>query len=100
MAKTSKVAKNEQRKALVAKYAAKRAALKELIRTAGDLETRVRAQTELAKLPRDANPNRVVNRCAFTGRPRGFLRRFGMSRIAFRDKALAGEIVGVTKSSW
>ncbi|NVJ01850.1 30S ribosomal protein S14 [Myxococcus sp. AM009] len=101
MAKKSKVARNAQRKALVAKYAKRRAALKARIR---DLtvshEERRAAQDALAALPRDANPNRVTNRCALTGRPRGNLRRFGLSRIAFREKALRGEIPGVIKSSW
>ncbi|OJT16868.1 30S ribosomal protein S14 [Archangium sp. Cb G35] len=100
MAKTSKIEKNERRKALVRKYAERRAALKEAIRTAATFEERMRAQTALGKLPRDSNPNRVTNRCALTGRPRGYLRRFGLSRIAFREKALAGHITGVTKSSW
>lgn len=100
MAKKSKVAKNEQRKQLVARYAARRAALKEQIRKAPTLEERMALQQALAKLPRDSNPNRVTNRCAITGRPRGFLRRFQMSRIAFREKALAGHVTGVTKSSW
>ncbi|WNZ61317.1 30S ribosomal protein S14 [Myxococcus sp. MxC21-1] len=101
MAKKSKVARNAQRKALVAKYAKRRAALKARIR---DLtlpyEERRAAQDALASLPRDSNPNRVTNRCALTGRPRGNLRRFGLSRIAFREKALRGEIPGVVKSSW
>ena len=101
MAKKSKVARNAQRKALVAKYAKRRAALKARIR---DLtlpyEERRAAQDALASRPRDSNPNRVTNRCALTGRPRGNLRRFGLSRIAFREKALRGEIPGVIKSSW
>ena len=100
MAKTSKIEKNEQRKRLVARYAERRAALKETIRAAKTPEERTRAQSALGRLPRDSNPNRVTHRCALTGRPRGYLRRFGLSRIAFRDKALAGEIPGVTKSSW
>lgn len=100
MAKKSKVAKNEQRKLLVARYAARREALKEAIRTATSVEARMEAQSALAKLPRDSNRNRIVNRCALTGRPRGVLRRFGLSRIAFREKALAGELAGVIKSSW
>ncbi|GEL70575.1 30S ribosomal protein S14 [Myxococcus virescens] len=101
MAKKSKVARNAQRKALVAKYAKRRAALKARIRdlTLPDEERRA-AQDALASLPRDSNPNRVTNRCALTGRPRGNLRRFGLSRIAFREKALRGEIPGVIKSSW
>lgn len=100
MAKKSKVAKNEQRKELVRRYVARRAALKETLRKAKSLEERLAAQNALAKLPRDSNPNRVTNRCALTGRPRGFLRKFGLSRIAFREKALAGHITGVIKSSW
>jgi small subunit ribosomal protein S14 len=74
--------------------------LKETLRTAPSLEARMEAQSALAKLPRDSNRNRIVNRCALTGRPRGFLRRFGLSRIAFREKALSGELAGVIKSSW
>ncbi|WNG21399.1 30S ribosomal protein S14 [Cystobacter fuscus] len=100
MAKTSKIEKNKQREALVKRYAERRAALKEAIRVAATMEERMRAQTALGKLPRDSNPNRVTNRCALTGRPRGYLRRFGLSRIAFREKALSGEIPGVIKSSW
>ncbi|ABF88355.1 ribosomal protein S14 [Myxococcus xanthus DK 1622] len=101
MAKKSKVARNAQRKALVAKYAKRRAALKARIRDRTlSYEERRAAQDALASLPRDSNPNRVTNRCALTGRPRGNLRRFGLSRIAFREKALRGEIPGVIKSSW
>ncbi|WP_224249061.1 30S ribosomal protein S14 [Hyalangium gracile] len=100
MAKKSKIAKNEQRKKMVVKYAARRAALKEAIRTATTFEERMAAQSALAKLPRDSNPIRVTLRCAITGRPRGNLRKFRMSRIAFREKALAGHLTGVTKSSW
>ncbi|QQR43758.1 30S ribosomal protein S14 [Myxococcus xanthus] len=101
MAKKSKVARNAQRKALVAKYAKRRAALKARIRDLTlSYEERRAAQDALASLPRDSNPNRVTNRCALTGRPRGNLRRFGLSRIAFREKALRGEIPGVIKSSW
>ncbi|EPX55051.1 SSU ribosomal protein S14p (S29e) [Cystobacter fuscus DSM 2262] len=100
MAKTSKIEKNKQRAALVKRYAERRTALKEAIRAAATMDERMRAQTALGKLPRDSNPNRVTNRCTLTGRPRGYLRRFGLSRIAFREKALAGEIPGVIKSSW
>jgi small subunit ribosomal protein S14 len=101
MAKKSKVAKNEQRKSLVKKYAKLRAELKERIRSpAVSYEERRAAQDKLASLPRDSNPNRVTLRCALTGRPRGNLRRFGLSRIALREKALKGEIPGVVKSSW
>ena len=101
MAKKSMIAKNEQRKALVAKYAEKRAALKAVIR---DPKTtyaeKQMAQSSLQKLPRDSNPIRVRNRCAVTGRPRGYYRKFGLSRIAVRELALRGELPGVTKASW
>ncbi len=63
-------------------------------------EERVAAQLKLAKLPRDSNPVRVVNRCLVTGRPRGNLRKFGLCRITFREKALKGELTGVVKASW
>lgn len=89
MAKESVKARQRKRVALVAKYANKRAALKE----AGDYEA-------LDKLPKNASPVRLKNRCQISGRPRGYIRFFGMSRIAFRDMALAGKIPGVTKASW
>ncbi len=101
MAKTSKINKNELRKKLVAKYAARRKELKDLV-SKKDLspEERAAAQLKLAKLPRDANPVRVVNRCMVTGRPRGNLRYFQLCRITFREKALKGELTGVVKASW
>ena len=89
MAKKSIVARDAKRQKMIAKYAAKRAELKEL----GDLEG-------LAKLPRNSSPTRLKNRCAETGRPHAYMRRFGLSRIAFRDHASKGEIPGVTKASW
>ena len=89
MAKKSSIARDKKRIAMHAKYAAKRAELKKL----GDLDG-------LAKLPRNSSPTRIKNRCAETGRPRGYMRTFGLSRIAFRKHASAGEIPGVTKSSW
>ena len=101
MAKTSKINKNEDRKRLVAKYAKKRAELKKAIRSPHtSAEDRIAAQETLGKLPRDSNPIRVTNRCLITGRPRGTLRYFLMSRISFREMALAGQITGVVKSSW
>lgn len=101
MAKTSKVNKNELRKKLVAKYATRRRELKELIKSpATSAEERVAAQVRLGKLPKDSNPIRVVLRCMVTGRPRGNLRYFQLSRITFREKALKGELTGVVKSSW
>lgn len=89
MAKKSMLARDEKRRKMIGKYAAKRAELK----AAGDLES-------LALLPKNSSPSRQKNRCAETGRPRGYMRQFGLSRIAFREHASRGEIPGVTKSSW
>lgn len=89
MAKESIKARDRKKAAIVAKYAAKRAALKK----AGDYEG-------LDKLPKNASPIRLHNRCQITGRPRGYMRRFGISRVLFRDMASFGKIPGVTKSSW
>ena len=89
MAKKSIVVRDAKRRKMNAKYAAKRAELKAL----GDLEG-------LAKLPRNASPTRLKNRCVETGRPHGYMRHFGLSRISFREHASKGEIPGVTKSSW
>ncbi|MDQ6925569.1 MAG: 30S ribosomal protein S14 [Candidatus Eremiobacteraeota bacterium] len=101
MAKTSKIVRNEQRKALIAKYADKRAALRTTIQSmATSDEEKQTAYSALRKLPRDSSPTRYVNRCAMSGRPRAYLRQFGLSRIAFREMALQGLIPGVTKASW
>ncbi len=89
MAKTSQLARNAKRVKLVAKYATKRAELKR----AGDSEG-------LQKLPKNSSPTRVKNRCAVTGRSRGYLRAFGLSRIQFRELAREGKIPGVKKASW
>lgn len=101
MATKAKIATNEKKKKLVAKYAAKRAALKAVILDpkAPDAEKSA-AVAKLNALPRNSCRNRVRNRCALTGRPRAVYRKFGLSRIAIRDKGLAGEIPGLTKSSW
>lgn len=101
MAKTSKIAKNEQRIRLVAKYRELRAQLKETIRNpkASD-DDKDAAWAKLRSLPRDSNPNRIRNRCQFTGRPRSNYRKFGVSRIVFREMALRGEIPGAKKASW
>lgn len=101
MAKTSKIVRNEQRKALVAKYAEQRHALRATFKsaTASDAEKQA-AYAAIRALPRDSSPTRVRNRCAMSGRPRAYLRQFGLSRIAFRDMALQGLIPGVTKASW
>lgn len=89
MAKKAMVIKDEKRKKMIAKYAKKRSELKEL----GDYDA-------LHMLPRNSAPTRRTNRCSQTGRPKGYMRQFGLSRIAFREHASKGEIPGVTKSSW
>ncbi len=101
MAKTSKIVRNEQRKKMVAKSAAKRATLKAIINNPNSSTEEVdQAIIQLQKMPRDASPVRVRNRCSQTGRPRAYLRKFGMSRIGLRELALKGQIPGVVKSSW
>lgn len=101
MAKKSKIAKNEARKLIVARYAARRAELKEIIRKpTSSPEEQAAAQSALAKLPRDASPVRLRNRDAADGRPRGHLRKFGLSRVRVREMAHRGELPGVHKSSW
>jgi small subunit ribosomal protein S14 len=101
MAKISKVVKNEQRRKLVAKFAVKRAELKKIINNPkSSIEEVDLAILKLQKMPRDASKVRVRNRCSQTGRPRGFLRKFGISRVSLRDLALKGQIPGVVKSSW
>ncbi|NAZ83148.1 30S ribosomal protein S14 [Kineococcus sp. R8] len=101
MAKKSMVAKNEQRRAVVAKHAERRRELKRrsVDPHPSDAE-RLEARAGLRRLPRDASPTRVRNRDAVDGRPRGFVRAFGLSRIRLRQMAHAGELPGVTKSSW
>lgn len=89
MAKESVKARQRKREAMVSQYAEKRAALK----AAGDYAA-------LDKLPKNASPVRLKNRCQLTGRPRGYMRFFGISRVTFRDMALAGKIPGVKKASW
>ena len=89
MARKSNIARDLKRHKMHAQYAAKRAELKSL----GDTEG-------LAKLPRNSSPTRLKNRCVETGRPRAYMRTFGLSRIAFREHASKGEIPGVTKASW
>ena len=101
MAKLSSVNKNERRKKLVAKYAAKFAALKAQADDKSLDETeRLIARLKLAELPRNANPTRVRNRCTTTGRPRGYYRKFGINRIEIRNLGNKGMIPGLTKSSW
>ena len=101
MAKKSKIARNEQRKAKVARFAERRAELKAIIKNPNSTdEERSEAQFELNRQPRDASPARVRNRDAADGRPRGYLRKFGLSRVRMREMAHRGELPGVTKSSW
>ncbi len=101
MAKKSSVIKQKRRERTVSLHWEKRKALKE---RAGDLslsqEERDQARVKLNKLPRNASPIRLRNRCQLTGRPRGFLRKFKLSRLTFREMASMGLIPGVTKSSW
>jgi small subunit ribosomal protein S14 len=89
MAKKSIIVRDQKRQRMIIRYAAKRAELKAI----GDFEG-------LARLPRNSSPTRWKNRCNETGRPRGYMRQFGLSRISFREHASKGEIPGVTKSSW
>ena len=101
MAKISKVVRNNKRKRTVALYATRRAELKKAINSPRSTPEEVDAAViKLQKLPRDASPIRVRNRCSQTGRCRGYLRKFGVSRIALRELALEGQIPGVVKSSW
>ncbi|MEN8721479.1 MAG: 30S ribosomal protein S14 [Alphaproteobacteria bacterium] len=101
MAKKSAIAKNERRKKLVAQYAEKRAALKAIAEDESlPMEERFKARLKLAELPRNSAANRVRNRCEVTGRPRGYYRKFNMSRISLRQLASEGQVPGVVKSSW
>ncbi len=101
MAKKSAIEKNERRKRLVEKFAAKRAALKAAAQDDSlPLEERFDARLKLAKMPRNSAATRVRNRCEVTGRPRGFYRKLRMSRIALRELGSLGMIPGLVKSSW
>ena len=99
MAKESMKAREVKRAKLVAKYANKRAALKKIVNTGDPVEAFEAAQ-KLQSIPRNANPIRLHNRCKITGRPKGYIRQFGLSRIQFREMASQGLIPGVTKASW
>jgi small subunit ribosomal protein S14 len=101
MPKTSAIERNKKRIRLVAKYAKLRAELKAVLKNpAATDEEFFSAQRKLQRIPRNALPVRVRNRCSLSGRPRGYKRKYGVSRITFRELALAGKIPGVTKSSW
>jgi|SRR5687768_8778397 small subunit ribosomal protein S14 len=98
MAKKSKIARDRQRREIVARYAERRAELKEIIRT--DPQRMAEAQRALQALPRNASPTRLRNRDVVDGRPRAVFRAFGLSRIRLREMAHRGELPGVSKSSW
>ena len=101
MAKKSKIARNKQRQEVVDRYAEKRLELKkQLVDPTSTDEQREEARVGLQKLPRNASPVRLRNRDVIDGRPRGHLKKFGISRVRFRDMAHRGELPGVTKSSW
>jgi small subunit ribosomal protein S14 len=101
MAKKSMVLRERKRLRIVQRYAKKRAELKEIIRSPlSSDEQREQALYKLQTLPRDANPIRLRNRCAITGRPKGFFRKFGLARNKLREQAMAGNIPGLGKASW
>ncbi len=101
MPKTSAIQKNESRTRLVEKYAKVRAELKAVLANPATTDVQFfAAQTKLQKLPKNSSKIRIRNRCSMSGRPRGYKRKYGVSRITFRELALAGKIPGVIKSSW
>ena len=101
MAKLAVINREEKRRKMVKKYAAKRAELNKVINDQSiPEEDRYQARLKLQALPRDASPTRQRNRCALTGRPRGTFRKFGLARNKLRDLAMMGEVPGMTKASW
>lgn len=101
MAKKSMVQRELKRAKVVARYAEKRARLKEIIRSPESSdEARAHALAKLQALPRDASPTRLRNRCAITGRPKGYYRKFGLARNKLREATMSGEIPGLSKASW
>ena len=101
MAKKSMLMRQRKRERMVKRYAAKRAALKELIRDPRTSdEDKATAQQQLQAMPRDSNPVRLRNRCAITGRPHGYYRKFGLSRTKLRETTMRGEVPGLRKASW
>ncbi|MBQ0120571.1 MAG: 30S ribosomal protein S14 [Bacteroidales bacterium] len=100
MAKESMKAREVKRAKLVARFAEKRAALKKIVNTSDDPEQAFEAACKLQALPKNASPVRLHNRCKLSGRPKGYMRQFGISRIDFREMASAGLIPGVKKASW
>ena len=101
MAKVSMINREKRREKLVAKYASKRAALKAIISNPDvSFEEQQEAMFKLQQLPRDSSPVRQRNRCAISGRPRGFYRKFGLGRNKLREAAMRGDVPGLVKSSW
>jgi len=101
MAKKSAIEKNKRRRKLVEKYAEKRATLKAMAKDSSlPPEERFKARLKLNELPKNGAKNRIRNRCSVTGRPRGYYRKFGISRIALRELGSKGQLPGVVKSSW
>ena len=101
MAKISMIQRDRRRQRLVRRYANRRATARAVIKDPNStLEQRLAAQEMLQKMPRDASPMRLRNRCSITGRPRGYYRRFGLGRNKLREAAMRGDIPGLTKSSW
>ena len=101
MAKKSAIQRNLKRERMIARFAAKRKALKDIIADPNTSEEDFYvAQSKLSKLPKNSSPVRHVKRCSLTGRPRAVIRKFGLSRISFRELALQGKVPGVVKASW
>ena len=101
MPKTSAIERNKKRVRLAAKFSAQRTALKAVLTNPATTDDEFfAAQKKLQKLPKNSSPVRIRNRCSLSGRPRAYIRKFGVSRITFRELALAGKIPGVIKSSW
>ncbi|MEM1222072.1 MAG: 30S ribosomal protein S14 [Verrucomicrobiota bacterium] len=101
MAKISAIQRDLKRRRLIEKHAAKRAELKAILANPDTSDEEFyKAQAKLSKLPKNSSPIRARNRCSITGRPRSYIRKFGLSRISFRELATKGKIPGVTKSSW
>lgn len=101
MAKKSVINRERKRERMVQKYAAKRQELKAIVNNISlGIEERMEAQQQLQKLPRDASPSRLRNRCRLTGRPHGFYRKFGLGRNKLREAAMRGDVPGLVKASW
>ena len=101
MAKTSQIHRDRRRKLLIEKYAERRAELRAKLKDRSvSMEEKLEVQMAFSKLPRNSCPTRLKRRCSLTGRPRGYYRKFGISRIALRELALKGYLPGVRKSSW